>query len=193
MCDATYTRARSTQRDFCRLQQIVHNHNFLNLIFAFCDLLLQLRNWHVGLFQFYGRFVLAQLISCFSSTAMPVAVSVKKPVCRGRLLQVDEDATLLSVLRVALEDNKSLNYTLRILTPETWRSRRRPAPCLFSHHRRKRSSGAQSEEARDSGLELVTRTRSTVQYTRAAGRGQRLSSGSEATGTKLLFAAPSEK
>ena len=39
------------------------------------DLLLQLRNWHVGLPHFLGRFVLAQLIICFSSTAMPVAVS----------------------------------------------------------------------------------------------------------------------
>ena len=55
---------------------------------------------------------------------MPVAVSVnfpadKKPFCRGRLLHVDEDATLLSVLWVALGENESLNYTLRILTPET--------------------------------------------------------------------------
>ena len=56
----------------------------------------------------FGRFVLAQLISCFSSTAMPVAVSVnfpgdKKPFCRGRLLHVDdEEATLLSVWQVAL-------------------------------------------------------------------------------------------
>ena len=150
--------------------------------------MLQLRNWHVGLFQFFGRYVLAQLISCFLSTAMPVAVFIKKPFCRGRLLQVDEDATLLSVLWVALEDNESLNYTLRILTPETWRSRRRPATCLFSHHHRKQSSGAWAEEARDSGLELVTRTRPTVQHTRAAWHGrlwQRLSSGSEATSTRV--------
>ena len=45
--------------------------------------------------------------------AMPVAVSVnfpadKKPFCRGRLLHVDEDTTLLSVLRVALGDNEFL-------------------------------------------------------------------------------------
>ena len=69
---------------------------------------------------FFGRFILAQQIGCFSSTAIPVAVSVnfpadKKPFCSGRLLHVDEDATLLSVLLVALGDNKSLNYTLRIL------------------------------------------------------------------------------
>ena len=76
--------------------------------------------WHVGLFfYFFGRFVLAQLISClnsFSSTVMPVAVNFpadKKPFCRGRLLHVDEDATLLSVWRVPLGDNESL-LTLRI-------------------------------------------------------------------------------
>ena len=90
----------------------------------------------------------------------------KSPFCRGRLLHLDEDATLLSVLRVALGDNESL---LRFAS-ETWRSRRRPVPCLFSHHRRKRSSGARAEEARDSGLELVrgTPTWPTVQHTRAA-------------------------
>ena len=43
----------------------------------------------------------------------------KKRFCRGRLLHADEDATLLSVLRVALGDDESLNYTLRKLTPET--------------------------------------------------------------------------
>ena len=72
MCDAT----RSTQRDCCRLQQYKSC-----IIFASCDLLLQLqlRNWHIGLLLFFGRFVLAQLISCFSSTAMPVTVSVNFP------------------------------------------------------------------------------------------------------------------
>ena len=110
------------------------------IIFVSCDLLLQLRNWHmhVGLLHFFGRFVLAQLISCSSSTAIPVAVSVNFPAwtrilfSRGRLLHVVEDATLLSVFRVTLGGNESfMHYTLRILTPETWRSRRRPAPCLF--------------------------------------------------------------
>ena len=46
---------------------------------------------------------------------MPVAVCFpadKKPFCRGRLLHVDEDATLLSVLRVALGDNESLAFKL---------------------------------------------------------------------------------
>ena len=90
---------------------------------------------------------------------MPVAVTVnfpteKKPYCRGHLLHVDENATLFSVLRVALRDNESLNYTLR----SNLIKQERPAPCLFSHHRRKRSSGAQAEEAQDSGLELVTCT-----------------------------------
>ena len=33
----------------------------------------------------------------------------KKPFCRGRLLHLDEDATLLSMLQVALGDNKSLH------------------------------------------------------------------------------------
>ena len=94
----------------------------------------------------------------------------QEPFCRGRLLHVDEDATLLSVLRVALGDNESLNSTLRTLAPETRRStsRRRPAQCLSSHHRGTRSSEARSKEARDSGLELVTSTWSTVQHTRAA-------------------------
>ena len=151
MCDAT----RSTQRDFCRLQQIVHHFHFLRLAASISKLTYR------SFFFFFCRFVLAQLISCFSSTEIPVAVSVnfpaeKKPFCRSHLLHVDENATLLSVLRVALGDNETLNSTLRILTPKTWRSRRRPAPCLFSHHR-KRSSGARAEEARDSGLELVTR------------------------------------
>ena len=91
----------------------------------------------MSVFIFFGRFVLAQLTSCFSSTAMPVAVSVnfpgdKKHFFRGRLRHVDdEEATLLSVWQVALGDNELSNYTLRILTPETWRSRRRPVPCLF--------------------------------------------------------------
>ena len=101
--------------------------------------------------------------------AMPVTVSVnfpadKKDFFRGRLLHVDEDATFLSVLRVALGDNESL---LRFAS-ETWRTRRRPVPCLFAHHRRKRSSGARAEEARDNGLELVTPTWPTVPHTRAA-------------------------
>ena len=103
---------------------------------------------------------------------MPVAVSVnfpaeKKPFCRGRLLHVDEDATL-SVLRVALGGSESLNPTLR----RDLTKQERPAPCLFSHHRRQRSSRARAEEARDSGLELVTCTYVTptvdVQHTRAA-------------------------
>ena len=126
-----------------------------------------------SVFFFFGRFFFAQLISCFSSTAMPVAVSVNftadnKPFCRGPLLHVDEDATLLSVLLFALGVKiESLNFTLHILTPETRRSRRRPAPCLFSHHRRTRSSGAQFEEARDSGLELVADTWPIVHHTRS--------------------------
>ena len=44
---------------------------------------------------------------------------------------------------------------------ETWRSRRRPAPCLFSHHRRKRSSGARAEEQ-----EAGQRTRARYTYVR---------------------------
>ena len=117
---------------------------------------------------------------------MPVAASVnfsadKKPFCRGRLLHVDEDATLLSVLGVALGDNESFNYTLRILTPETRRSRRRPAPCLFSHHRRKRSSGGRAEEARDNGLELVACTYVANRPTHTRGLGD--------SGNDVLLAA----
>ena len=101
MCDAT----RSTQRDFCRLQQIVDHFRFLRLAASTSKLDMSV------FFYFFGLFVLAQPISCFSSTVMPVAVNFpadKKPVCRGRLLHVGEDTTLLSVLRVALGDNESL-------------------------------------------------------------------------------------
>ena len=45
----------------------------------------------------------------------------------------NEDATLLSVLRVALGDNESLNPTLRILIPETWRSTSRSRRNVFLH------------------------------------------------------------
>ena len=72
---------------------------------------------------------------------------------------------------VALGDNEALNYmnTLRILTQDLTKQEKTGA-LSFSHHRRKRSSGAQGEEARDIGLELVTRIRTwpTVQHTRAA-------------------------
>ena len=138
--------------------------------FTSCDLLLQLRNWHVGLHFLGGRFCSRPANQLFliygdASGSISQLPSGQEAFCRGRLLHVDdEEATLLSAWRVALGDNELSNYTLRILTPETWRSRRRPAPC----HRRKRASGARAEEARDSGLELVTRTWLTVQHTRAA-------------------------
>ena len=130
-------------------------------------------------FIFFADSFSPTLISCFLSTARPVAVSVKfpsdkKPSCRWRLLYVDEVATLHSVLRVALEDNESLNSTFRILTPETWRStsRRRRVQCFSPSHRGTWSSGARAEEAPDSELELVTRTScsmwSNVQHTRSA-------------------------
>ena len=130
------------------------------IVFASCPLLLQLRTWYIDLFFFLFPFVVAQLISWFSSAVIPVAASVNFPVDKklfgtGRLLRVDEDATLLSVLRVALGDNKSWDSTLPIFTSETGRPRRRPASCLSSH--RKRWSGTWAEEARGSGLKLITR------------------------------------
>ena len=69
---------------------------------------------------------------------------------------------------------------------ETWRSRRRPVPCLFSHHRRKRSSGARAEEPRDSdssSLHLCGQPFNT--HARPGWLWQRRSSGSEATGTRV--------
>ena len=69
---------------------------------------------------------------------------------------MDEDATLLSVLRVAIGDNKSLHashFNSRDLTKQ---EKTGAVSFKVSHHRRKRSSGAQAEEARDGGLELVT-------------------------------------
>ena len=184
MCDAT----RSTERDFCRLQHIVHHFRFLGLAASTSKLTCRYFSF------FWPIRSCPALISCFSSTytAMPVAESVnfpadKKPFCRGRLLHVDGDATCcgLRLEITSLLIRLSLNYTLRILTPETWRSRRRPAPCLFPHHRRKQSSGAQGEGARDSGLELVTRTYVANRPTHRRGLvlWQRRSSVSEATGT----------
>ena len=130
---------------------------------ATCDLLLQRRNWHVGLLHFFGRFVLPQLISCFSSTAMSMAVC---QLPRGQELSLFaedvfctwtiEDATLLSVLRVALGDNKSLHashFNSRDLTKQ---EKTGAVSFKVSHHRRKRSSGrgARAEEARDSTADL---------------------------------------
>ena len=90
------------------------------------------------IYLFICLFVLAQVIRSFSSTAMPVAASVNFPVdkklfCRARLLRLDEDATFLSVLRVALGDNESWDSTLPIFTPETGWPRIKPAPCFFFH------------------------------------------------------------
>ena len=107
------------------------------------------------------------LISCFSSTAMRVAEYVnfpadKKPFCRGRLLHVDGDATCCG-LRLEI---KRL-YTLRILTPETWRSRRRPAPCLFHiivENDQAELKAKKLETADSSSLHV--RTWPTVQHTR---------------------------
>ena len=89
------------------------------------DLLLQLRNWLVGLPHFFGRFVFAQRISCFSFTAMAVAVSVNFPADRS-LFAEDVFCTWMRmphhhcspVLGVALGDNESVNYTLRIFIQE---------------------------------------------------------------------------
>ena len=138
---------RSTMRDFCGLQQIVHHVCFLWIAASSSKL-----TYRSFLF-FFARFILAQLICWFSSTAMQVAVSVnflvdKTPFFRRCLLRADNlDAALLSVLCVALGNNESLNSKLRICTPETGRRRRRPA---FSH--RTPSSGAWG-----SGLKLATR------------------------------------
>ena len=137
-----------------------------------------------GFHSFFGRFVLAQLISCFSSMAMPMAVSVnfpagKKPFCRGRLLHVDEDATLLSVLRVALGDNDSFaSLRFRDLTKQEKTS----AMSFFTSSSKtiKRSSSRRSSRQR-------TRARHTNVANRPHARPgrlwQRRSSGGEVTGT----------
>ena len=96
---------------------------------------------------------------------MPVAVSVnvpadKNPFCRGRLLHLDEDATLLSVLRVALGDNESLIYALRfqLQRPDEAGEDRRHVRFFHVIVENDQADRARAEEALDSGLELVTRT-----------------------------------
>ena len=88
------------------------------IIFASCDLLLQLRNWHAcRSFSFFWPIrSRPALISCFSSTAMPVA-ECQLPRGQEAVLQRTSSARGRGchVLRVALGDNESLNYTLRIL------------------------------------------------------------------------------
>ena len=90
---------------------------------------------------------------------MPVAESVnfptdKKPFCRGRLLHVDGDATCCGLLG----DNEALHASHFNSRDQFLTKQEKTGAMSFSHHRRKRSSGAQGEEARDSGLELVTCT-----------------------------------
>ena len=114
MCDAT----RSTQRNCCRLQQIVYHFRFLRLAASTSTSKLTYRSfiifWPIRsrpanqLFFVYGD----------ASDSICQLPHAKKPFCRGRLLHVDEDATLLSVLRVALGDHEFLNSTLCFLTPE---------------------------------------------------------------------------
>ena len=91
------------------------------------------------------------------------------------------------VLRVALGDNEALNYTLRLWTPETWRSRRRPAPCLFHiivENDQAELKAKKLETADSSSLHV--RTWPTVPtHTRGLVLWQRRSSGSEATGTRV--------
>ena len=45
-----------------------------------------------------------------------------EPFCRGRLLRVDQDAKLLSLLRVVLGDSESLDSMLCTLTPDPARN-----------------------------------------------------------------------
>ena len=147
MCDAT----RSTERDFCRLQRIVHHFRFLRLAASTSKLTCRS-------FSFF-------LADSFLPSANQLFLVYGDASGRICLLPRGQEAFLQRmssprergghVLRVALGDNESRFA----FTPETWRSSwRGSAPCLFSHHRRKRSSGAQAEEAWDSGPELVTRT-----------------------------------
>ena len=121
--------------------------------------------------------------------SLAVSVNFPAPFCRGRLLHVDEDATLLSVLWVALGDNKSLHglhFNSRDLTKQ---EKTGAVSFKVSHHRRKRSSGARAEKARDGGLELVTNARGQPSNTHARpGRlWKQCSSGSEATGRPTRY------
>ena len=68
-------------------------------------------------------------------------------------------------------------HTLRIFTPETWRSRGRPAPCLFlllSHHRRNDQAELEPKpelETADSSSLHVWRTWPTARSTHTRGLG----------------------
>ena len=86
----------------------------------------------------------------------------QKPFCRGRLLHVDEDATSRErspVLGVALGDNESLNYTLRISIQELdlTKQEKTGAMSFFTSSSKTIKRSSSRREARDSGLELVTR------------------------------------
>ena len=140
-----------------------------------------------GLLHFFGRFVLAQLISCFSSMAMPVAVSVnfpadKKPFCRGRFLHVDEDATLLWCCGLRLEIT-SFCYASLQRPDEAGEDR-----CHVFFHIIVENDQAELEpkklETADSSSSHQRRQSSNT-YARPGRLWQRHSSGAEATGTRV--------
>ena len=103
MCDAT----RSTERDFCRLQHIVHHFRFLRLAASTSKLTCRFFSF------FWPIRSCPALISCFSSTytAMPVAESVNFPADK-KLFAGTSSARGRGchVLRVALGDNESLKH-----------------------------------------------------------------------------------
>ena len=142
-----------------------------------------------GLLHFFGRFVLAQLISCFSSMAMPVAVSVnfpadKKPFCRRRrLLHVDEDATLLSVLRVALGDNESFCNASLQRPDEAGEDRCHVCFHIIVENDQAELEPKMLETANSSSLHQRGQPSNT--NARPGRLWQRRSSGSEATGTRV--------
>ena len=111
------------------------------------------------------------LISCFSSTAMPVAGSVnfpadKKPFCRGRLLQVDGDATCYGLrLEITSLWIHASHFNSRDLTKQE-----KTGAMFFFHiivENDQAELKAEKLETADSSS-LHVRTWPTVQHTRAA-------------------------
>ena len=165
-----YDVTQSTQHDFCQLQQVVHHFRFLRSRLNGSTSKLTypsfLFYWPIRFCPANQLFLVYGDASCSICQPSPRGPD-KTPFCRGRLLHVDEDATLLSMLRVALgdnHDNESLISTR--LSPETWQRWRRPAPCLFCliiEHDQAELEPKKLETADSSSLHLAS-----AQHTRAA-------------------------
>ena len=159
MCAAT----RSTERDFCRLQHIVHHFRFLRLAASTSKLTRR------SFSSFWPIRSCPALISCFSSTAMPEAESVnfpadKKPFCRGRLLHVDGDATCCG-LRLEITRLWITRFAFKLQRPDEAGEDRRHVFFTSSSKTIKRSSRRRS-----------SRQRTRARYTYVRGRPSNITS-----------------